>query len=255
MRAVTPPLRRKRRSATGPGVDGEPGVVGDTASEGARAGEPPDEVIVLPRPANRSLAEAMARVADAGEEPLRAAFLARSLNALARLAPRLEAGALGEAVGRRSDYGVLLRALEEPGAVAALEEDDPLAEARLRGLEMQEQILRAEGGTLTVQKVARRLGITRQAVDKRRRAGRLLALPVGQHRYAYPAWQFGPEGILPGFEDAMADFFEIGVWTRAAFFLGGNTYLDGKRPLDELRLGNIAAVRRAASALGQHGAP
>lgn len=43
-------------------------------------------------------------------------------------------------------------------------------------------------------------------------------------------------------------------WTRAAFFLSGNIYLNDASPLAELRRGNITAVRRAAQSYGDHGA-
>jgi hypothetical protein len=203
----------------------------------------------------RGLAEATARILRTGEQPVRAAFLARALNALARLTPALGDRELGDAAGAPSDYEVLLRALEAPDALAALRSDDPLAPARLRGLKMRGNLLEAEGGTLTSDEVARLLGMTRQAVDKRRRAGRLLAFSLGRRGYAYPAWQFVPDGILPGLEEALAALTVQGSWTQAAFFLGGTLYLDGETPLAELRRGNIAAVLRAASAYGEHGAP
>jgi hypothetical protein len=131
---------------------------------------------------------------------------------------------------------------------------DPLAAARLRGTRMRDEIARAEGGTWTPEQVAEHLATTRQAVDKRRRANRLLAFPVGQRSYAYPAWQFDAHGVLPGFEDVLAAFSVPGVWTRASFFLGENTYLNGARPLDELRRGQIDSVRRAAAMFGEQGA-
>jgi hypothetical protein len=53
----------------------------------------------------------------------------------------------------------------------------------------------------------------------------------------------------------LAEFGISDPWTRAAFFLSANTTLAGARPLDELRLGNVEAVRRAAWSYGQHGAP
>ncbi len=186
---------------------------------------------------------------------MRAAFLARALNALARLTPELGERALGDAAGAPSDYAVLLRALEAPDALAVLRRDDPLAPARIRGLKARAQLLEAEGGTLTAEQVAALLNITRQAVDKRRRAGRLLALSTGRRGCAYPAWQFGPEGVLPGFEEVLAALTVRGPWTQAAFFLGGNLYLDGETPLAELRRRNVAAASRAASAYGEHGAP
>jgi hypothetical protein len=207
----------------------------------------------MPHPINRNLIESMARLMILSQEPLYAAFLARSFNALARLTPKLGPDALGEAIGEPSDYEVLLRALAEPTALEAFGEG-PLMEARLRDLELRTTIQEAEGGVLTVEEVAQLLGVTRQAIDKRRRAGRLLALPVGQHRNVYPAWQFKQGGVLEGFEEVLAELSMPDPWTQAAFFLGENSSLNGQRPLDELRRGNIEAARRAAWAMGEQGA-
>lgn len=201
-----------------------------------------------------SLAGAVGRVLDASSDPVRTAFLARALNALARLTPEIGDDVLGDAAGAESDYGVLVRALAAPSALGAMSAGDPLMRARLRGLVVREEILRREGGTLTADEVATHLGLSRQAVDKRRRAGKLLGLSVGRRGYAYPAWQLGREGVLPGLEAALTSLKVYDPWMRAAFFLSGDPRLNGATPLEELRRGNIEAVRRAASAYGEHGA-
>lgn len=205
-----------------------------------------------PQLLNRTFAEALGRLLRASENPLKSAFLSRSCNAIARMAAVLPAETMGEAVGEASDYHVLLHALEEPETLRALEENDPLAAARVHGLEVRAHLLKEEGGVLSVNEVAARLGISRQAIDKRRRARQLLALPLGKNRYVYPAWQFTNNGTLPGLERILEAFQDEAPWSQAAFFLGENTVLDGKRPLDELRLGNIDGVRRAAALLGEH---
>jgi hypothetical protein len=201
-----------------------------------------------------SLAGAVGRVLDAGSSPVRTAFLARALNALARLAPEVEDDVLGDAAGAESDFAVLVRALESPTALAALVSVDPLARARLRGLVMRQELLRREGGTWTVDQVAAHLGLSRQAVDKRRRAGKLIGLNVGRRGYAYPAWQFGQDGVILGLEAALTSLSIHDPWMRAAFFLSGDPRLDGATPLDELRRGNVEEVCRAARGYGEHGA-
>jgi hypothetical protein len=98
-------------------------------------------------------------------------------------------------------------------------------------------------------------GISRQAVDKRRRAGKLLALPAGERSWRYPVWQLEAEGgVLPGLEEVLRNFGVEDPWTRAAFLLGGNDRLSGKRPLDALREGLVEDVARAARSVGEHGA-
>ncbi len=206
------------------------------------------------RPVRASLAEAIERVVQASDEPVRLAFMVRALNALARLTPELGAEKLGDAAGAPSDYAVLLRALQEPSALAALQQHDPLAAPRLRGLEARRQLLQAEGGPLTVEQVARCLGITRQAVDKRRRTGRLIYLSTGRRGYAYPAWQLQAAGVLPGLESAISELSVRDPWAQAAFFLSGDPRLDGETPLEALRRGNVEAVRHAARGYGEHGA-
>jgi hypothetical protein len=202
----------------------------------------------------QSLSEAIDRVVDASQQPIRAAFMARALNALARLAPEVSDEALGDATGAASDYAVLLRALQSPAVLGSLQRQDPLAAARLRGLDARRELLRAEGGTVSVEQAALALGITRQAVDKRRRADKLIGLSTGRRGYAYPLWQFGPAGVIPGLEDALAELSVRDPWARAAFFLSGDPHLDGSTPLEELRHGAVEAVCRAARAYGEHGA-
>lgn len=207
-----------------------------------------------PQPLSRNFTEALARIMQTGEQPVRAAFLARVLNALARLTPAIDERVLAAAVGAPSDYAVLLQILEEPQALAALQECDPLAPARLRDLTIREQILTEEGGTLSAEQAAKLLGISRQAIDKRRREGQLLALSIGRHRYAYPAWQFDGSVSATDLRDVLAQFSVRDSWAQAAFFLSPNTSLNGARPVDALRRGNLAALHRAAWSYGRQGA-
>lgn len=204
--------------------------------------------------ADNRLMAALGEVAEAGARPAQAAFLTRVLRATARLSRALGPSALSRAAGAPSDYAALLYALQEPATVAALNADDPLAGARLRGLAARANILAAEGGTLPVGEVAALLGLTRQGVDRRRRAGKLLALNTGRHGYAYPAWQFSEGGVLPGLEGALRALQVQNPWVRAAFFLSGNVRLAGSSPLAELRRGHSEDVVLAAAAYGEHGA-
>lgn len=199
-----------------------------------------------------SLAAAIGRVVHAGSEPVRAAFLARALNALAGLTPEVGDEALGDDAGAPSDYAVLVRVLEEPTAIAVLQPSDPLIGARLRGMRARQELLRIEGGTLTAEQVAKTLDLTRQAVDKRRRAGKLIGLNTGRRGYAYPVWQLGMNGVLAGLEDVLVDLSVRDPWMQAAFFVSGDPRLGGATPLDELRRGNVEAVRRAARGYGTH---
>jgi hypothetical protein len=132
---------------------------------------------------------------------------------------------------------------------------DPLAIARLRGRVAMREVLSQEGGALTASQVAEVLGISRQAVDKRRKGGQLLALTLPRRGLLYPAWQFGETGAtLPGFVEVLEALGDHDEWAQARFFLNGSDRLGGKRPLDCLREGDLDPVLQAARAFGEHGA-
>jgi hypothetical protein len=201
-----------------------------------------------------NLERAIERLRQASDSAGKDAFAARVLNAVCRLVVEEDERALTAASGAPSDYDVLLQILERPTALHALD-DGPLAAAKLRGLRYREQLLNAEGGTLSSQEVAGALKITRQAVDKRRQAGRLIGLSTGRRGYAYPAWQFDPQGgTLPGLEAVLDDLRDHDPWMQLAFMLNPNAYLDDRTPLEMLRRGGLETIRRAARAFGEQGA-
>jgi hypothetical protein len=94
------------------------------------------------------------------------------------------------------------------------------------------------------------------AVNRRRAAGRLLAVEGKRRRYRYPAWQV-VEGVpLAGLEEILGILTERphAPITKISFFLSGNVRLGGERPLDRLRRGGeMESVRRAARLLGEQG--
>lgn len=200
--------------------------------------------------------QAAARVLERADTPVRGAFLARALNALAEAAAEMDEVSLGDAAGARSDYEALLQMLDRPEVIEALRVHDPLLPAKLRGLRMKQQLLEAEGGTISAEQAGALLGITRQAVDKRRRAGHLIGLPTGRRGYAYPLWQFDPDGrgTLPGLEEVLCDLRNHDPLMQVIFMLTPDLRLDSETPLTELRQGHVEAVRRAAQTYGEQGA-
>ena len=54
-------------------------------------------------------------------------------------------------------------------------------------------MLEQAGGTFSSEEVAKAIGISRQAVDKRRLSNQLLALTQGKRGYGYPRFQFEDE--------------------------------------------------------------
>jgi hypothetical protein len=147
--------------------------------------------------------------------------------------------------------GVLLERLADK----LLPTSDPLAMARLRGHVAMRELLNADGGALAASQVADLLGISRQAVDKRRKAGQLFAVALPRRGLLYPAWQFAETGTtLAGLVEVLAALRGHDGWAQARFFVTSSDRLEGKRPLDQLREGALETVLVAARAFGVHGA-
>ena len=134
--------------------------------------------------------------------------------------------------------------------------DQKLAQAHIRGLEVRQELLEAEGGSWSSEEVARLLQISKTAVLKRLAAGRLLAWREERLQAArFPRWQFDDHGqVLNGLEDVLAILdrdARLDVWGKVLFFLQEKPSLGGRRPLDFLREGKVTEVRLAAEAYAE----
>jgi hypothetical protein len=172
----------------------------------------------------------------APESPIRAAFWRRATSALRRIAEGADEESLTNAVSAPTDEGALARAVAENSPLAgAVAELDPLAALIARGAEQKLALLERAGGALPVSEVAKLLRISRQAVDKRRREGKLLAVTRGGD-FAFPACQFEGDDVVPGLARALKAFGAERAWGALAFLVTPDTeQLGGFSPLDELR--------------------
>jgi hypothetical protein len=157
-----------------------------------------------------------------------------------------------EAKNLESGFDFLLSSLSKPETLAHIvSATDPLLPARLRGLAVKKELLTTGGTPWTSSQVAEYLGISRQAVDKRRREGKLLGLSLGKRGYRYPVWQFTDGETLAGLEQVLTQLSEYDSWTQLMFLLTGDVRLEGKTPLQCLQQGNLEAVVSSASSYGQ----
>lgn len=108
------------------------------------------------------------------------------------------------------------------------------------------------GGVLGVAEVAGLLGLKRDAVDKRRKRERLVAVDLGRHGWRYPAFQFAADGLLPGLEEALEALRPEDGWVALSFFLEGAEELGGRTPAEALADGDARAVVEAAALYGEH---
>jgi len=187
------------------------------------------------------------------EAPVMRALMMRAISAVLRFQALSEASVVN-ATSAPSDLAVLVRALSSGELLDDLTSVEPLAPAFIRGIEAKRKLIEGRGGSLTAEKAAEVLGISRQAVDKRRRAGKLIGLTTGRYGYRYPVWQFTEAGVIPGLEDVLIVLASHDEWMQAAFLLGENPRLNSKTPIELLKAGELDRVLSAAEVYGQHGA-
>ncbi len=192
--------------------------------------------------------------AESFDEPARAIVAQRAFRHIRHIVEQSPREAIEEAATAPSDTGVLVRTLEEPDAVQQLKAEDPLAQARIRGLQERDRLLSAEGGTLTGEQVAAHLHLTRQAVNRRRKQGALVGVDAGRHGYLYPAWQFGQGGTVTWLKPVLETLGAHDPWMQQAFMVNRNIRLEGLSPIDALRAGRLENVLRVARTYGEHGA-
>lgn len=194
----------------------------------------------------RTVLAALDALAIAAKDRATATFVTRALNAVRRLAESSTKDSLLEAASAVSDTMVLVEALDNPATLAMLGKEDPVAEARFHGLRAQHRLVNVEGGVRSAQQLGALLHLSRQAVDKRRKAGKLIALDLGRHGYGYPVWQVDNGSVLPGLDRVIAELSECDSWTQVAFMLSPNPWLGEETPLAALRRGEVERVLATA---------
>src|SRR5271156_6169425 len=177
-------------------------------------------------------------------------FQVRATRAIENLVAILDPAVLGEAASAPTDVEVLVSALQQPVVLTSMLQSDPLAKAKLLGQIRRKELLEAEGGVFGPEETGDLLGIQRQSVDKRRKAGTLLAIELG-NRFVYPAWQVEGNRTLPHLEEILAALKDHDEWRKLSFFVNGNVRLGGKSPLKALRTGEHDEVLKAARSLGE----
>jgi hypothetical protein len=181
-------------------------------------------------------------------------FLERAFAAVIDITQAVSGQSLEETASAANNMLVLLKALQSPELLPELERYEPLASPYLKGIQAQQELLRQAGGLMTVVEVAGLLGLTRQAVDKRRVSNKLIAIPQGKHGFGYPACQFNERGPLPGLEELLFKLDTADTWMKLIFLLSPNTTLGDRTPLQFLIEGKSAECVHAAMTFGKHGA-
>ena len=127
------------------------------------------------------------------------------------------------------------------------------AAALLRGAQVQRDLLRHAGGTLSSTDVGSLLGIGRAAVDKRRRQGALLGLRMPSGDFVYPTAQFAKNNALPGLSDVLGAFRIQDPWMQLDVLLARDKALGGRTAFEMLADGDVERVKTIVSSFGEQG--
>lgn len=182
------------------------------------------------------------------------AFCVRILRAVKDLETDLTSTLIDEATAAPTDQLVMLEAVSSAPWVSELAAEDPIVASKLRGIELRQEMLKKSGGVLSSGRVAELLNVSRQGVDKRRAANRLLALTQGRRGYSYPSFQFEDGKTVDGLEEVLRSLSALDPWMQLRFFTSPHERLGNKTSIEALRSGRVNDVVKAASGYGEQGA-
>lgn len=203
---------------------------------------------------NYSHLRSLTRVIDSLSRTEHPVFFSRAFNALTSIANELPAQSVEELTASSTDFELLVNALFAATINAESTDPDPLIRAKLRGIEHRKRILEKLGGTLSAEQVSELIGISRQAVDKRRSQNQLIGLTQGRRGYAYPAFQFENGKTVDGLKEVLDALSGHDPWMQSIFFANENDRLNRSTPVEALHQGKTGAVVRAAEGYGEQGA-
>lgn len=178
------------------------------------------------------------------------AFLERAQNALARIVDGMTEEALMSALSAGSDVGSLARAISSPALKDPALEIDPLAPARARVLEHRKEVAQEAGEMLTAGQASDLLGISRQALDKRRKAASVLGVRVGSDWY-YPSLQFEDATPLPRLKEALKAHHGVDGWVILDSLIAADPTYDNRSIIDLLRQKDNTAIDHVLLALAE----
>jgi Bacterial regulatory protein, Fis family len=134
------------------------------------------------------------------------------------------------------------------GLLAEVEaaEAPPRLSAENQFTQLREELLEKAGGRLSLTEAARLLGMSRQALHKRIKAGSVLGMMHGT-KLVLPKGQFLNGKVLPGFSDVLKLFEVAGAWSALQFLVEPDPNV-GERPLEALAKDRVDDVLNAAKA-------
>lgn len=147
------------------------------------------------------------------DETLRGIAFSMIVREAAAQVRRLPTVSLVEALHAASPEAELTTLLANSSLERAM--DSTYARAILRGSHRKRELLELAGGALTTQQAADHLGISPQAIHKRRLSGSLLGVRMPSDDWVFPSAQFGKSGApVSGLTDVIAAFDVVSPWMQ-----------------------------------------
>ncbi len=188
-------------------------------------------------------------VSSVPRHSLQVAYVARILKAASLVLAGTSTQTMATALTASSDLGVLARALSDAASSPAVAELDPTAELIAAGVERKNELIEMAGGLLSAKNAGLAMGISRQAIEKRRKSGGLIGIRAGGE-YRYPAFQFRDGALVLGLDDVLKSLPIKAEWMRLEWLLTASPELEGVKPLEALEKGRTREVIETAAAHG-----
>ncbi len=123
----------------------------------------------------------------------------------------------------------------------------------LEGVRRFNEMIERAGGGYTAVEVADLLGISPQAVGKKRKRKQLLAVRRGEHAI-YPVWQFNGNEVVTGLKELLEELEGLSTVMKTQFLLGTDSEYQMSR-IEYLKSNGLDEnLRRKARQLGAQGA-
>jgi hypothetical protein len=134
-------------------------------------------------------------------------------------------------------------------------EPDARSRAMLRGLRIAQEDLREAGGAYDLEQVRGLMqGISRQRVDRRVKERTLLTVPGPSNRRLYPTIQFNRDGsVVDGLKAVLDALPTRNPWAVLNFLVHPDRRLNGRKPIDVLKQGDVENVVSAARLVAEQG--
>lgn len=177
------------------------------------------------------------RSAAQNDASIRAVFLRRMRSWTQDLAENVPVSVLADALAHPSARGSMVHVLSEVGPEVEESEAGRLRRRAMeRALAAREELREQAGGFGSTAWVAEHLKVSRQSVDKRRAAGKLLAIRTSSGSYEYPLCQFTADGAVPGLEDVLGVLDpESSSWERLVALVSSTPALEGRSAVQALQ--------------------